>query len=267
MGIKILNLSMMVNPWHCFNMLSKLQRHHRRHRGQSAVIKLVRWDGEVMIYDKPVHASELMLEFPKHMVCRSDSFFIGQKIPPLRDHDQLQLGRNYFLLPTHLFHSVLSFVTIASLTSSNSNSNSQLCHSSSKAAFVKKAGAVSCRPFDVMKTPTGCLGIRVCEEFLWQLLTEQAKIKEEVEEDDILNSNCKLCTTSQLQKDYMQLVESRKCWKPKLNTIRESSHDKRRKLASFGMIKRTRKFSKPRLSNQKNRRSETCPFKSKIKNH
>ncbi|XP_021900246.1 uncharacterized protein LOC110816390 [Carica papaya] len=180
-----------------------------------ATIKLIKSDGMVNIYDRPVYVSELMMEFPKHMVCRSGSFYIGQKIPALSEHDQLQFGQKYFLLPTHLFHSVLSFVTIASFTQSRNS-------------LLKKTASCS-KPFDIQKTPSGCLRIRVSDDFIWQLM-QQGRI---TQEDDEMggSSNGVVCTTAQLQKDYSQLVGSRQ-WKPKLETIREKG-EKRKKLPAF----------------------------------
>ncbi|KAJ8759409.1 hypothetical protein K2173_006929 [Erythroxylum novogranatense] len=152
-----------------------------------------------------------MMQFPKHLVCSSDSLYIGQKIPSLSQNDRLQLGRNYFLLPKHCFQSVLSFVTIASFTSSHM---SALRHT---------------------KSPSGCLRIRVSDEFIiWQLM-EQGKLSESEEEKDNNSTRSRVCSTPQLRRDYSQLVGSQR-WKPKLETIKEKG--KKRKLSSFGMKKK-----------------------------
>jgi hypothetical protein len=229
-------------------------------------IKLIKSDGLVKIYHRPIHASELMVEFPKHLVCRSDSIYIGQKIPALSEDDQLQLGHKYFLLPKHFFQTVLSFVTVASFASSQQHESSPLQPSliskDSRIAFLKKAAA--CEPFDIQKTPSGCLRIRVSDEFISQLL-EQRKMREEEKSES--SSSSVVCTTPQLQKEYAQLVGSR-LWKPKLETIKET--EKKRKLSSFGMKRRKKSQSK---GPQKTVRSEhhlhvTCtkpPSKSKIK--
>ena len=230
MGIRFLNLQ--VIPW-CFhlmgNPISCLQIQSEPPAG---TIKLIRSDGLVKIYDRPIYVSELMVEFPKHLVCHSDSFYIGQKIPALSENDLLQLGHKYFLLPKHCFQSVLSFVTIASFASSSL----QPQPSSSRNAFLKKAA--TCQPFDILKSPNGCLRIRVSDEFLSQLM-EEGKVKES--EEDESSRNCtptsRVCTTPQLEKDYTQLVGSRQ-WKPKLESIREN--EKRKLSSSFGM-KRSKK--------------------------
>ncbi|KAA8532262.1 hypothetical protein F0562_032295 [Nyssa sinensis] len=204
------------------NHVSCVQFQAADHDRQTPVgtIKLVKSDGVVKIYHQPIYVSQLMLEFPKHMVCRSDSFYIGQKVPALSEDDQLQLGHNYFLLPKHFFQSALTFVTISSFASSQTQAHdsSSLCRDS-KTAFLKKAA--SCQPFDILKSPSGCLRIRVSEEFLSHLM-EQGKVKEEEEEE---RSKSILCTTPQLQKEYTQLVGFRQ-WKPKLDTIREQSTKK-----------------------------------------
>ncbi|XP_042499243.1 uncharacterized protein LOC122077373 [Macadamia integrifolia] len=257
MWIKFLSLHMI--PW-CFHLrvmrtnLSCLQqqqqqrRRRRRRRGHqlkpeesvekdsSSSIKLIKLDGLVKIYHQPIHASQLMLEFPKHLVCHSESFYIGQKIPALSEEDELQPGHKYFLLPKHFFQSVLSFVTIASFAASSPSSSSSNSYSSKQAFLKRAAAAASCQPFDIKRTPSGSLQIRVSDEFISKLM-EEGKTKEE----GIHRNETKggVCNTPQLQKDYEQLVGYRQ-WKPKLETIRES--ERRRKLSSFGM-KRLRKKS------------------------
>ncbi|KAH7548475.1 hypothetical protein JRO89_XS14G0140100 [Xanthoceras sorbifolium] len=204
-------------------------------------IKLVKSDGLVKVYDRPIHVSDLMMEFPKHMVCRSDSLYIGQKIPPLSENDQLQLGHNYFLLPKHFFQTVLSFVTIASFASHQSSRDS-------RNAFLKKAAA--CPPFDIQKTASGCPRIRVSDEFISQLM-EEGRIKEEENEESLSSKiKSKVCTTPQLQKDYTQLIGLSRQWKPKLETIRET--EKRKLSATFGMKRRKKTHSK---TTQKSQRS------------
>lgn len=196
-------------------------------------IKIVNSDGHVKIYERPIHVSELMMEFPKHLVCRSDSFYIGQKIPTLSENEKLQLGQNYFLLPNQFFQTVFSFVTIASLASRN--------------AFFKKAA--SCRqPFDIHKSASGCPRIRVSDEFISQLI-EQGSCSNKLRGDDDATSLTKVCNTAQLHKDYTQLVGLRR-WKPKLETIREKEKNKKR-FSSFVMKRRNK------LCHQKNQKSTT----------
>ncbi|XP_044461151.1 uncharacterized protein LOC123192605 [Mangifera indica] len=255
MGIKLLNLQMI--PW-CLhflgNPISCLQLQSEQSSGRT--IKLIKSDGLVKIYDHPIHVSELMMEFPKHLVCRSDSFYIGQKIPALSGSDQLQLGHKYFLLPKHCFQSVLSFLTIASFASPQAQSSS----AKSRNAFLKKAA--SCQPFDIQKSPSGCGRIRVSDEFISQLM-EEGIIKEEDEEEETFKS--KICTTAQLQKDYTQLVGSSRQWKPKLETIKEKE---KRRLSSFGIKRRKKSQSKGNhlhLHHHHNITSTKPPLKSKIK--
>lgn len=66
-------------------------------------IRLVCSDGGVRILHKPVSAAQIMQEFPAHLVCRSDSFYIGQKTPALSPDVQLKPGNRYFILPDHFF--------------------------------------------------------------------------------------------------------------------------------------------------------------------
>lgn len=260
MGIKFLNLQTI--PW-CFHLMSNpVSCMHLQPEAPegSGTIKLIKSDGIVKIYDRPIHVSELMLEFPKHRVCHSDSFYIGQKIPALSEDDELQLGHKYFLLPKHFFQSVLSFVTVASFASSQSHpspDSSSLMSRGSKNAFLKKAA--SCQPFDIQKTPSGCLRIRVSDEFIAQLM-EEGKIKDEdgAAETSSGKPKSRVCTTPQLQKDYTQLVGSRQ-WKPKLETIKETE---KKKLSSFGMKRRKKSQTK---ATQKAQRSEQHPHSTSVK--
>ncbi|KVH88201.1 Protein of unknown function DUF4228 [Cynara cardunculus var. scolymus] len=201
------------------------------------------------------------------MVCRSDSFYIGQKIPPLSQHDRLQPGHTYFLLPTRLFHSVLSFVTIASFANScqhqdhmdDSNANIMKM----KAAFLKKAAASSCSPFDIQKTSSGTLRIRVSEIFISQLMMDQPN-KELIDlETDLL------CTTPQLHKEYKQLVVgSRRGWKPKLEMIKETPPPigKKRKvkmLLSASISRMKRKLKKNNSSSSESQPHQLIKKKKK----
>lgn len=219
---------------------------HARKRAVVDSIKVVKSDGLVKIYHKPIDVSELMRQFPKHLVCASDSFYIGQKIPALSEHDQLQLGQKYFLLPKHLFQSVLSFVTIASFASSEPEQTpSPVPSTNSKNAFLRKAA--NCEPFHIQKSESGCLRIRVSDEFISQLLEEGKLSEDEHSQSCESNNKSKVCTTPQLQKDYSQLVGSRQ-WKPRLEPIRETRETKRRsRLSSFG-IRRSKKKSLPNSS-------------------
>ncbi|KAL4367684.1 hypothetical protein GQ457_05G009350 [Hibiscus cannabinus] len=244
---KLLNLHTI--PW-CFHLLGNHISclHLRRSDPPLSTIKLIHSDGLVKIYDRPIRVSDLMTEFPKHMVCRSDSFFIGQKIPPLSVHDHLQLGHDYFLLPKRFFHSVLSFVTIASFANDAQSRN----------AVLKKAAA--CRPFVIQKSSSGCLRIRVSDEFIRQLM-EEGRTKEETEEESCgSNTNNRVCSTPQLQKQYAQLVGSSRHWKPKLETIKET--EKKRKIpSSFGM-KIRKKTSQNSQSKNNNTKGSTSSHRS-----
>ncbi|GMI67148.1 hypothetical protein like AT1G28190 [Hibiscus trionum] len=221
----------LVNPW-WFRLLSNrfsCLHHHRRRRREPSrrTLKVINSDGQVTIYDRAVHVSELLNQFPKHMICRSDSLYIGRKIPPLSMDDKLRLGHNYFLFPQKVFQSALSFVTIASFANARYSSP----------RLPNKAAA--CQPFYVEKSEFGCLRIRVSDEFIRELM-EESKTKDGVEESC---SSSSVCTTPQLQKQYALLVgPSGRNWKPKLETIREK---KKRKVWGFGL--KRKKKSKPKI--------------------
>ncbi|TYK10680.1 DUF4228 domain-containing protein [Cucumis melo var. makuwa] len=221
MGIKVLSVQNMVS-WSCFHLMKNALPPDPA--SDNTNIKLILSDGVVRIYHRPIYVSEVLLEFPKHSVCRSDSFYIGQKIPPLSDQDLLQLGHKYFLLPTPFFHSVLSFVTIASFFSSSNSNN--------KNRFINNAAACHC-PFDLQRTPSGCLRIRVSDEFISQLLEQGNNPKPLPPQQTPSLPLGKICTTPQLAKDYTQLVRTRR-WKPKLETIKETQ---KKRVSSFGLKK------------------------------
>ncbi|MFS8020393.1 hypothetical protein Hanom_Chr16g01415051 [Helianthus anomalus] len=227
------------------------------------VIKVFKPDGEINLYHKPIKVSEVMTE--ECMVCRSDSFYIGQKIPPLAQHDRLQPGHTYFLLPAHLFHSVLSFVTIASFTAVQQQQDTTAADNMKmKAAFLKKAAASSCSPFDIQKTPSGTLRIRVSELFISQLMMDQAAGSKDL--IGLEETNSLLCTTPQLHRDYKQLVVgSRRAWKPKLEMIKETPLKGKRKvkmLLSASINRMKRKINKnPQISSS----SSASPLKKRKK--
>ncbi|XP_073099741.1 uncharacterized protein [Elaeis guineensis] len=202
MGLKSLSLQMM--PW-CFHVVGATCR------PSTAPIRLIGSDGRVQVYHRPVAAAELMKEYPLHLVCRSDSFFIGQKVPALAAGEHLQPGHSYFLLPSHFFHSVLSFVTLlSSLPSLNG---------------VEKRTIV--RPFDVQKTAAGTLQITVSDEFF---------LADKMKEEETEEKGKRVCTTEALEKEYRRLVRYKSAkWRPKLETIREAAADRRRAgMVGFG---------------------------------
>ena len=161
------------------------------------------------IFQRPIPASELLSKHPDHQICRSDSFTIGQKIPPLKEGELLKLGNSYFLLPLHLFQSVLSFVALAS-----SFSSFKLLSTS---AFVRQ-------PFEVHKTASGKIQIRVSDEFIEKI----QEVQKGRNGGDVYVG--RVCSSSALERDYKQLVlncRERK-WKPKMETIMERKRDVRK---------------------------------------
>ncbi|GFP83049.1 hypothetical protein PHJA_000448000 [Phtheirospermum japonicum] len=174
------------------------QLHRRRGSSSSiAIIRLIKSDGVVEIYERPITASEVMKEHPKHMVCRSDSFYIGQKTAALSHHDRLSPGQNYFLLPANFFQSALSFASFLRCPRSSSSD------------------------FQLEKTPSGGLRIKVTEDMIIQHHKQQVEKAQRI---------VRICTTPQLRKDYDLLVGRRGHWKPKLDTIAEKRMKKMKSL-------------------------------------
>ncbi|RCV38428.1 hypothetical protein SETIT_8G141500v2 [Setaria italica] len=179
--------------------------------GKAKVVRLVGCDGRVRAYPPPVTAWELMQQHPRHLVCRADALLIGEKIPAVAPGEELQPGQAYFLLPAHLFRSVLSFVSLAS---------SLLLLLSTAGAAGKAAGKQQGRPFELHRTASGTLQIKFSDDFLVggggcggaSDETPAAEAKPGVLRGD-----------ARLAKDYEELVgygKSRR-WAPKLETIEE----------------------------------------------
>lgn len=196
---------------------------------KGAAVRLVGCDGRVRAYAPPVTARELMQEHPRHLVCRADALLIGEKIPAVAPGEELQPGEAYFLLPAHLFRSVLSFVSLASslllLLSSSSSSTTTAAGAGAGAGAGKKAGAG--RPFELHRTASGTLQIKFSDDFL---LADNGNGEDEEEEDEAPAQKEQqqravlLRGDDRLAKDYEELVgysKSRR-WAPKLETIEEA---------------------------------------------
>lgn len=179
-----------------------------KHQQAAAVVRLVGCDGRVQTYRRPVTARELMQQHPRHLVCRSDALLIGEKIPAVAPAEELQPGQAYFLLPAHLFHSVLSFVSLAS--------SLLLLLSTSPASAGKKGG--SHRPFELLRTASGTLQIKFSDDFL---VDDSDATKEGVDSES--KKPAVLRGDERLEKDYEELVGYGKArrWAPKLETIQE----------------------------------------------
>ncbi|KAL5205102.1 hypothetical protein ABZP36_009973 [Zizania latifolia] len=179
----------------------------KKKKKQEEAVRLVGSDGRVRTYRTPVTARELMQQHPRHLVCRSDALLIGEKIPPVAPAEELQPGHAYFLLPAHLFHSVLSFVSLAS-------SLLLLLSASSPAAGDGKKH----RPFELLRTASGTLQIKFSDDFL---------LVDDADDKDLPAAAKKpppvLRGDDKLQKEYEELVGYSKArrWSPKLETIEE----------------------------------------------
>lgn len=181
-------------------------------------VRLVGCDGRVLTYRRPVTARELMQQHPCHLVCRSDALLIGEKIPAVSPGEELQPGHAYFLLPAHLFHSVLSFVSLASsllllLSTAGGNDNSN----------SKKKKPQQQRPFELLRTDSGTLQIKFSDDFLLVNDNDDSKNSDDSEGDAKEKKPAVLCGDEKLEKEYEELVGYGKArrWAPKLETIEE----------------------------------------------
>ncbi|XP_042466487.1 uncharacterized protein LOC122049075 [Zingiber officinale] len=219
MGLKSLRAGMIPWCWHLVGAAPST-RTSPTPAPDAAGVRIVACDGRVKVYDRPVTAAEVMEDHPRHLVCRSDAFFIGQKVPSLAAGVWLQPGQSYFLLPSHFFHSVLSFVTLA-------------------ASLVSPGGAkgiAAVRPFDIRKTASGALQIMLSDEFLGE------------KECDREQRRGGVVTTDALEKEYRMLVRCKsRQWTPKLETISESERRSRRGIEQFKR-RRKKKEGEPLIS-------------------
>ncbi|ONM40982.1 hypothetical protein ZEAMMB73_Zm00001d044364 [Zea mays] len=119
--------------------------------GAALAVRLVGCDGRVPAYAPPVTTRELMQEHLRHLVCRADALLIGERIPAVAAAEELQPGEAYFLLPAHLFCSVLSFVSLTS-------SLLLLLSTTASSASGKKPAAG--RPFELHRMASGTLQIK-----------------------------------------------------------------------------------------------------------
>lgn len=181
----------------------------------SKSIRVVGADGAVRVYEWPVSAAEVMTDNPCHLVCRADAAFtIGQKVPALSAADRLLPGHSYFLLPSQFFHSVLSFVSLASsllLAGGDAGGN---------------GGKV--RPFRIRRSPTGALQITVCDQLLVNSDTSSGGGGSGGGDS---SSSSRVCTDEALEKEYREMVKARRerRWTPKLATIGEKCEAETRK--------------------------------------
>lgn len=86
------------------------------------------------------------------------------------------------MLPRHFFQSVLSFASIASIAVASAR------YSSPNISSGKKAVACSYKPaFDVVKTSSGSVQIKVSDEFMLRL-TQKRKVRVDGEEAAVLGA-------------------------------------------------------------------------------
>ncbi|KAL0920061.1 hypothetical protein M5K25_009168 [Dendrobium thyrsiflorum] len=208
MGLKLQSLQL----FHLGRFFNSKRRRTYPAPPKSSSVKVIGLDGRVMVYNQGVKAEELMKEHASHLVCRSDSVFIGQKLSALSAADELEMGESYFILPSQFFQSVLSFVTIAS-----------------SIAKIGGGGVGSFRHLDIHKTDNGKLQIRISEEV--DQMIEEEEEEEEIRKDGVL------CTTEDMVKEYEKIVGSNaQRWRPKLEVIAESPEGKRRRRRGTSQI-------------------------------
>lgn len=197
-------------PSPCPSPPRELAEEKQQQQQQQQAVRLVGCDGQVLTFRRPVTARELMQQHPRHLVCRSDALLIGEKIPAVGPAEELQPGQAYFLLPAHLFHSVLSFVSLAS---------SLLLLLSTAPASSEPGGKKQHRPFELLRTDSGTLQIKFSDDFL----VDDKDAKDTSDAAQAAEKPAVLRGDERLEKEYEELVGYGKArrWAPKLETIEE----------------------------------------------
>ncbi|XP_078446933.1 DUF4228 domain protein [Wolffia australiana] len=167
----------------------------------SASVKLIFWGGHVRLLRRSQPAGELLFEFPDHVICPADAFFIGRHVTTLSLDDVLVAGRSYFVIPVdRVPQRALTPASIAALSPAPR----------SRGGVTGLVGENS--PFEYLNDAEEGLLIRVKPEFMEKVMGQR-------EEG---GGSSPLCTTPELQKHYQQLVGPRdQPWSPKLETIAE----------------------------------------------
>ncbi|CAM8961686.1 unnamed protein product [Rhodiola kirilowii] len=170
--------------------------------------KLVFYDGSSRVLRGRKHvAGEIMFEFPDHMVCHADTFFIGHPIPALPISAKLEPNNLYFILPIDKFaNRILSASSLSLLQASNNNKPT------SPIKFDHEQ-----KPFEFVKGSNGRTLIKVVPEFIVRLIT----LTEDQGGGKDGTGGGFLCSTPELKKQYEQLVGKEMNWSPKLETISE----------------------------------------------
>uniref|UniRef100_A0A1D1XQ74 Leucine--tRNA ligase n=1 Tax=Anthurium amnicola TaxID=1678845 RepID=A0A1D1XQ74_9ARAE len=183
-------------------------------RASKDTVKLVFWGGATRLLSETQLAGKLMFEFPDHIVCHADSFYIGRAVPVLGIQDDLLVGDTYFVIPIdRLPCHVLTAASLSTLSAG------------------PKGSAIDfgeC-PFEYVKGADGKMLIKVAPHFMERIMSSQGNCGDRKRvgcSSDTSSGNGNdggaLCSTPELQKHYAQLVSPRsQQWSPKLETISE----------------------------------------------
>ncbi|MQL72433.1 hypothetical protein Taro_004777 [Colocasia esculenta] len=181
------------------------------------MVLLVFWGGATRLLCESQHAGQLMFEFPDHLVCRADSFYIGQPVPALSADDDLHPGNTYFVIPVKRLPSRV--LTLASLSTLSAGPRRSPIDFGGRCPFQYGNGA------------DGRKLIKVVPEFIRRIISEGSSRRCSGSRSDggsgggcgQAGSSKALCTTPELQRHYAQLVGAAKGqqWSPKLETISE----------------------------------------------
>ena len=94
------------------------------------------------------------------------------------------------------------------------------------------------RSFDIRKTEKGVLQVRVRDE----MIVDKSELAES-EEESTSKRQLRICGSEELEKEYKQIVGCRlRQWKPRLETITETtSSERRRRSVLLLMVRKSKK--------------------------
>ncbi|KAK6946194.1 PADRE domain [Dillenia turbinata] len=81
----------------------------------SSSAKLIYLDGRVQEFKQPIQAGSILSLNPNNFICSSESMHINSFVPPVPDHEELQPGQLYFLLPQSYSNVPLSLQDLCAL--------------------------------------------------------------------------------------------------------------------------------------------------------
>ncbi|KAJ9135565.1 hypothetical protein P3X46_032735 [Hevea brasiliensis] len=137
--------------------------------------KIVHTDGTLQEFKQPIRANRILSQNPNCFLCSSDSMYVNCHLPHVADHEELQLGQIYFLMPLSKSHALLSLQELGALAikASSALAQSDTRYPSSKTLpYLRGIGQRFCQirlGFDIVgvKFPPGGIAGKLSTENLF----------------------------------------------------------------------------------------------------